>query len=417
VVNQFTLGTSAFPMEFASFVDFVGAAEFDKALRKVTRKLSMLQPSIRALYGDRYFFQHQCLRFTDGPTSFQLEPSNPIAVRAASLIGGVNRMRAGLSAPANARFRKVCGDGLTPGRDIRQIEHEIRAFTHFGQKVSNVSLADLEGKGRFDLLCEAQAEMFEVECKTVSEETGSQIKTEMTVNLSEAFNKAVRRALPVNEPGLFVLTLIRPADSCRNLVGLLAAALSSPRVSSFAGTDFTLAFVPRPSWAVAVKSLSREEFRLMVLQDPELKNHAHFVTKVGDCVVGLVLRPHKSSTISERVTGVIKDAADQCSGSNVSLVWLHFIGFAEADFIELAEASMRGNGSGLNAIVADALHPRSSPTDRSHVHSVRFSGDASGITTKPVLDPSFLIVPAVSVSGPCYDVPNPFCRFQSKIDL
>ena len=78
---------------------------------------------------------------------------------------------------------------------------------------------------------------------------------------------------------------------------------------------------------------------------------------------------------------------------------------------------MEGSGAGLNAIVASALHPRASLTDRSHVHTIRFSAEAAEVTRKPVLDGELLLRTAGSLSGPCYDVPNPLCRFKCEIDF
>jgi hypothetical protein len=417
VASQFTLYPSEFPSEFARFVDFIGGNELEEALRRVSNKLSSLRPSIARLYRDRFFFHQQCTSFTYGFRPFQLDPSNHVAVRAASLIGGINVVRSRLAPAATIRLRKMCLASLRPDRDIRQLEHEIRCFTHFGQKECEVTFADLEGKGRFDLLCESQLEQFEVECKTVSEDTGSQIKSEMTVTLCDGFDRTVRERLHVNESGLFVLRLKRPVASCRNLLQQLKVALNSENTMGFDGTDFDLAFLPRPDWTRLIQSTPYEQFRSVALSDPELQDHAHFVTKLGNFVIGLVLRPHKPATLSERVTKVLKEAADQCSGSKISLVWLHIIGFAEEEFLKLAEFSMESGGGGLNALVQNSFHPQASRTDRRHVHSVRFSADASGITTRPTLDRDRMIVRAASVSGPCYDIPNPFCRFTTTVDF
>jgi hypothetical protein len=172
LVAQFTISSSEIAREFGSFAHFVGAEELNQALTRVARKFASLRPSIRTLFGDRYFFHEQCIQFTDGPFPFQLDVANPLAVRAASLISGINRVRTKLSSPALVRFRETILGGLRPDRDIRQIEHEIRCYIHFGQKGFEVSFADLDQNGRFDLLCSSQASSFEVECKTVSEETG-----------------------------------------------------------------------------------------------------------------------------------------------------------------------------------------------------------------------------------------------------
>src|SRR6202034_4152631 len=101
------------------------------------------------------------------------------AVRSASFIAAVNRVRRSSSPRAQDRLREMVLDNLKPDRDARQIEHELRCWTHFGQKGLDVSFADLEGSGRFDLLVTKGREAIEVECKTVTNTTGYQIKTEL----------------------------------------------------------------------------------------------------------------------------------------------------------------------------------------------------------------------------------------------
>jgi hypothetical protein len=417
MTNQFQLSDRAFSREFARFIDFVGASGLDNARHKVARKLSQLRPSIRTLFGDRYFFHEQWERFVDGPNPFQIDISDPVAIRAASFIAGINRVRGRLTPAATHRFRKMCLDALKPNRDIRQLEHEIRAFIHCGQKGFSVSFADLEDKGRFDLLCELPTGSLEVECKTVSEDTGSQIKSEMTVALAETFYNIAHKRPLVAVPGVFVLTLKRPADQCVNLASSLKATLNSPNPTRFDGDDFTLKFLERSSWDQFIQTEAWDAFRATLREDPEIKHYPHCATKVDSLVLALVLQPHKPNSLSERVVQVLKDAADQCSRSKPSVIWLHFIGFAEREFISLAEFSGDGKGGGLNALVTKAVHPDASTTDRRHVQLVRFSADASEITTRPVLDHNRLIVRAASVGGTCYDVPNPFCRFTSGIEI
>jgi len=413
--NQFTLDSTKFAVEFASFIDFIGADNFLRVLRKVDQKLGQLRPSVRTLFGDRYFFHEQCISFTDGQHPFQLDPSSFYAIRSASLIAGINRARLLLPPLAKARFRSMLLNSLKPNRDVRQIEHEIRCFIHFGQKGINVAFADLEEKGRFDLICEAQDASFDVECKTVSEDTGSQIKSEMIVGLCEAFHKSVHQKLPVHQSGIFVLTLKKPGDLCKNLASELKSAFESPTPSSFDGNNFVLSFVPRPAWHDYLRENKWQEIKESASDDPEIERHAHCVIRKDNCVLGLSLRPHKKNTLSERVIEVLKAAADQCSKLRPSLLWLHFIGFAENEFLHLAEFSIESHG-GLNLLVAEALHPEASTTDRSHVQSIRFSSVTSKIATKPILDSNRLIVNSKSVDGACYDVPNPFCRFDLKID-
>src|SRR6185295_8558400 len=129
--TAFTMADTSFPVEFTRFVDFVGAQELHEAINRVSAKLSLLTPSLRALYRDRYFFHQQCIIVADGPSPFHLDVSDINAMRAATFIAGINRIRTSLSAAAIPRFRSVILSGLKPNRDIRQLEHEVRSFIHF----------------------------------------------------------------------------------------------------------------------------------------------------------------------------------------------------------------------------------------------------------------------------------------------
>ena len=413
----YSLAQSDFPREFAEFVEFVGPVNLNSAGRKVGQKLSGLSASARSLFGDRYFFHEQCVRFAGGSPPFHLDISDPVAVRAASFVAGVNRAKRSVSPRGADRLRGMVIDNLMPDRDIRQLEHEIRCSTHFGRKGFKVTFVDLQGLGLFDLLVETPSGSVEVECKTVSEETGGQVKTELNVNLSECFRKTVLNRAPVTESGLFTLTLKKAAANCKNLAQQLEEALRSETARTYYAKDFSLVFSPRPQWQELLNSGRLTDLKQQILLDSDSGEYARCGIKAEGKIIGLVIHPHKSSVLANRVVSAIKQGADQCSRAKPSVVWLHFVGLAEAQFLAIAEFSNEGKGAGLNAIVANSLHPKASQTDRSHVQGVRFSADGRGIESHLALDPNLLMVPAVSSGGACYEVPNSFCRFSEIADL
>jgi hypothetical protein len=120
-----------------------------------------------------------------------------------------------------------------------------------------------------------------------------------------------------------------------------------------------------------------------------------------------------SCCVAERIPRILKDAADQLSGTRAAMIWLHFVGLAEEEFRSLVEFSNNGMGGGLNALVAEAVSGSSSK-NRSHVNVVRFSGEPveaqrhSTVTEEGV-------VHRTSMGGAAYDVRNPFARHQLNI--
>jgi transcriptional regulator with XRE-family HTH domain len=312
VTDRYGFELSEFPREFAEFVGFIGGDHIDKAVRKVDRKMG--SPEARLLFRDRFYFHEQWVRLTQGPLPFHVDVSDVLAVRAASLIGGINRLKRSLSSSGATRLRGMVLDNLRPDRDIRQIEHEIRCSTHFGRRGFKVTFADLERSGDFDLLVETPSGEVEVECKTISEDTGSQIKREISVQLLETFNSTVSKRTPVDESGLFVMTLKKPSAKCKHLARQLRDALQSNLARCFDGTDFSLQFSARPKWQDLLNSGHVLELKGQISADPSLGEDAHCVRQLQDQVIGLVVRPHKSTTIIDRIIDVIKDGADKCTG-------------------------------------------------------------------------------------------------------
>ena len=115
--TDFALPDTSFSAEFASFVNFVGARELHEAISRVASKLEPLSLPLRELYRDRYFFHQECLYVADGSAPFQLNVLDINAVRAATFIAGINRVRNCLSAVAVTRFRSVILGGLRTDRD------------------------------------------------------------------------------------------------------------------------------------------------------------------------------------------------------------------------------------------------------------------------------------------------------------
>ena len=177
-------------------MNFIGGTELHEAVSRVAAKLAPLSPALLALYLDRYFLHIYCHTIANGPRAFQIDASDAGAVRVASFIAGVNRMRTCLSAPAASRFKSNILGLLRPDRDIRQLEHEVRTFVHLGQKKVTTTLADLEQLGQHDMSCKLEGRVFEVECKTVTEDTGEQIKTDLLVTLSELCRNTLKKQSP-----------------------------------------------------------------------------------------------------------------------------------------------------------------------------------------------------------------------------
>jgi hypothetical protein len=324
-------------------------------------------------------------------------------------------VRRSLSPTGVSRFHSVVIDNLKLDRDMRQLEHEIRCATHFAQKGLKLIFADLEGLGSFDLLLLSSMGEVEVECKTITEHTGSQLKPELVATVIDSF-KVVSKVASA-ESGLFTLTLKKAADRCKNLRSQLKAAINAATPHPHEAEDFSLTFSPRPAWEQLLSAERWSELNRQIRLDSNDGEYARVYTNSGGKILALDIRAHAPPVFRRRVVGTLKNAADQCTGEKPSLVWLHFVGVPEEEFLTLRDFSMNGSGMGLNATVADALHPALSSTDRCHVQLVRFSGDSYTLTRRPIFDSNLILTQAVFHGGACYDVPNPRSRFPKLTGL
>jgi transcriptional regulator with XRE-family HTH domain len=419
--SRLALSQAEFPREFAEFINFVGAEDLDKETRKVEKRLAALAPNIQALYGDRYFFQVQCLRFTYDVPAFALNIEDPQAVRSASLIAGINRVRRSLSEKGTHQLRSRVIDNLKLGRDMRQLENEICCWTHFAQKGFRVAFADLEGLGQFDLLVETTTGVLEVECKTISEDTGTQIKSDLVVNLADQFHRVPENRFAQIESGVITLTLKKAAEDCKNLPTAFRSALQSAQQAnssiSFDGEDFSLSFSARPAWQELLDSDALSELERQISLDSDYGERARCACLAYGKVHALDIRPHAPSKFGLRLVEILKGAADQCTGKRPSAIWLHFVGFAEKDFRALCDFSRDGSSARLNAVVAHVLDPELSKSDRSHIQRIMFSCGRSDIVQHLGSDANRLLTKHVSRGSICYDVRNPKCQFHSQIEI
>jgi hypothetical protein len=154
--------------------------------------------------------------------------------------------------------------------------------------------------------------------------------------------------------------------------------------------------------------MATDALHSLVRNDPEVGD-THCFTAVAGKMLALALKTSKTNTVAQRAVRTLKDAADQLSGTKCSMVWLHFVGFAEQELRTLAEFSMNGKGGGLNAVVADAISPGASLRDRSHVNRVRFTGEPAGLERRSTTNKTSR-VQITSLGGFAYDVPNPLAK-------
>jgi hypothetical protein len=253
----------------------------------------------------------------------------------------------------------------------------------------------------------------------MGDDTGDQIKTDLLVNLADIFDRTAEKLLANADSGQFTLTLKKAADKCMHLTRGFEAALKADVNNPIETEDFSLAFSPKPEWQALLNTDAASELERQMQLATEADESERFTIGVitSHKVFGLAIRSHTPTRFRRSLVQILKGAADQCPANRPSVVWLHFIGVAEADFRALCDFSINGSGAGLNAVVADVLHPDASTTDRSHVQRILFSVQSRALRQHPMLDPNLILIRTVSHSTTYFDVPNPKCKFAPLFEI
>jgi hypothetical protein len=131
-------------------------------------------------------------------------------------------------------------------------------------------------------------------------------------------------------------------------------ALGGHTATAFDGQDFSLQFVAKPNWQVLLDAGQNDELRQQILADPEIRDEARCIVKAQNHLFGLVLRPHKLTTLSQRVIKIIKEGGPMLASESLHRV-VTFRWLAERDFVALAEFSLdvrarRVHGNRANCI-------------------------------------------------------------------
>ena len=200
------------------------------------------------------------------------------------------------------------------------------------------------------------------------------------------FVKMVSKKIPAVDSGIFTVTLNKAANHCKNLTRQLEQTVELSTAHSCEADDFRIEFLPQRMWQGTLNSQHWTELNRQLQIGADDSEFARGTAVVPGKVFVMEICPHAPSVFHDRLIKTIKNAADQCSGTGPGVVWLHFVGLAEQDFQALCEFSLNGPGTGLNAIVAHALDPKATTTDRTHIQLVRFSCDSGRLHRQPILD-------------------------------
>lgn len=396
------LSSHQVPLVINWFNNFVGFREMYKRIERAEAKLRSIEFASSTL-NKRYFFHtnykrlivrnRQCRKIS----LEKVENCQPI-----SFITSIQDAARNLSEAGKARLRSQVLDALSPDRDIRALEHEMRVYTHFRQQECKVALVDLEGIGNHDFNIRQGAVEFEVEAKTLSEDIGNLVSTEDSVTFFRAYKQAIKQVPSFRESGILTYSVQSNAKTSFSLEKI------ADDLSDFIGRavpereydDAMLKFQRRTDWEPLIQRQQFAPIREAIFEQQERLNpHAMIIGGYGQIVMFCVqgARPIRLFRgIRER----LKHASSQLSGKRPGMIWMHYLGLDEPEFVELRDEAMAGRD---NAFTSFGRYVFGSD-DRKHVCRLRFSGESNAVTQRA--SGLFLAGPGKQFSqhGPAYDL-------------
>ena len=323
--------------------------------------------------GRKYYFHSTYKKLVVRNRTYgKIDVSEPDNHRAVSLVAAVREFTSLLSLQQQERLRARIIESLDPDRDIREFEHEMRAFVHYKGAGCRVLPSDDNSHGRFDFLVESNESHFELECKTFAEDIGNPISVADSIHVFRAVKSAIVAAKDFRKSGILTVSFpARVTTPERELTDFVSGFLANDLVED-RFSQLTLVFERYPDW----ENLVRYGNRKAVLDDIAEKfaeHNLHTMTMIShDHAIMSVVRSDRKPRPANAVFERLKSASEQFSRERPAVVWGHFLGFSEDDFKELLEE--RRFGQRTFDVFGNYVFKNS---NRSHICRLRLSADGN----------------------------------------
>lgn len=321
-----------------------------------------------------------------------------------SFLAALKTLSQPLTDHEKARLRARVLEGLSPDRDVRELQHELRAFVHYKSAGCKVSWCDNE-KQHFDFLIEGPNGVFEVECKTFADNIGNAISTDLSVAVFEELRRAIdRNGFPESATyEIFVDSAPCPRPSAfGSAANIFFNAAGNKSYDGFHVVhqrrhDFDEHFRSEKDTSWIRREFSKWQNRTnnhsMVAASPKTRR-AVFISISGSRTP----RPYNA------ICDSLKRASNQFSKGRPAVIWGHFLGLDET---ALERLLVRNFGE-RNALDFFGEYLFKSE-NRNHVARLRLSADGDiriGAKHREKI---------AYGGGPCYDLTSKASRFDSKL--
>ncbi|TWH98035.1 hypothetical protein IQ17_06091 [Bradyrhizobium daqingense] len=356
----------------------------------------------------RYYFHSTYKRLAKRNRTFgRIDIGEPNTTRAISLVAALKEFVTPLSHDERARLRSRILESLDPDRDIRELEHEMRAFVHYKSAGYTVTPGDGNKMDRFDFLIRGNNREFELECKTFAESIGTPVSVEDSVYVFRAIRKAVLAEPSFRESGILRLIFpARPLLSEQELEKIVAKFLLQAPTEQ-RDTRYSLRFERRPEWDAWLKEGKHSDV-VDNIANQFAEHNLHFMTMLSRNhavmgVVGSEQRSHPVTSIFSR----LKKASDQFSKQRPAVLWGNFLGIGESEFRGLLAETRLGHRS------LDVFgHNLFKSSNRNHIVRLRLSAD--GLNVQATRSESVYVRNEIHTGGPAYDLTSRVSRYSAE---
>lgn len=405
-MTSIELHTSEIPGLITWFNSFVGYREIQKRIERVEAKLREVG-FISPMLSRRYYFHSAYKTLVVRNRTFQrINVSDFQINRALSCIAAIRELSKLLSDAGKDRFRSRIIASLSPDCDIRELEHELRAFVHYRQAGLVVLPADGEGNQRFDFLVKGPNGEFELECKTFMENIGNAISIDDSMHVFRGFRTAFERTSSFQENGIITLTF--PGRATMSEIEITSAVsnflVSAPRQRAYA--NCSIEFARKRNWEELLSAQNMDGIIQEVVERYEATN-THFMmvlskTRAVMFCVSSNRRPRPLRAIFDR----LKSASEQFTRSRPAVIWGHFLAPGEEDFRDIIEKRR------LGFRVFDVFgHYLFKSPNRAHLCRLRLSVDGELVRRVSSQPPHSSRAAMTTGGGPAYDLISNVSKF------
>lgn len=331
---------------------------------------------------DRFPLEIAFQSFQNWRRSTGREHRVPIDADEAALFGFIGmaaRVHQRLSVQGKKRFEGSIRDALKNDDGLSPLAFELTVAAHMMHRGFDVEFVDLEGTEKFDLLCEREGNLLEVECKNLSGDAGRPIHRRRLVQLGAAIQGVVgtdrRRNAGIE---LVKVTLNKRLEGRTEHQKTIASAVArsletQQNVQSPEGFSIEYELIgpelspdiPSNINAATVARLRSEVENLVQAPNANIV----FDISPGRSVTAIVVDSLKRTKILDYVAEQSKKAASgQLTGERPGMVCVRFVDISDEQLYQIAEVEKSSDPSALQLLASELL----SREDWSHIHTLAF---------------------------------------------